>query len=158
MRRTDSEKTSQCWPWTLDAVASQTPDEQRPEYQIHAWVSPGTALVGIASKNAGIQATVGADSHPLDDDVFLAGFAIACVLVGLSVYAPVGELIGGSLCHPRASARNQCVANRKAETVHQEAGQACQDSDHYDVGGGHHSPTPGAKNSALLSSCCRMKP
>jgi hypothetical protein len=65
------------------------------EHRAQAWASLGATLAGIGGVGAGTLATVGAGSHLWGDDSFLAGFAFACLLVALGVYALVGEFIGG---------------------------------------------------------------
>lgn len=56
------------------------------EHRAQAWAALGVALVGIGGAGAGTLATIGAGSHLWGDDVFLAGFALACLLVVLGVY------------------------------------------------------------------------
>jgi len=65
------------------------------EHRAQAWAAIGAALVGIGAVGSGTLATVGASLHLWGDDSFLAGFAFACLLVALGVYALVGEFIGG---------------------------------------------------------------
>lgn len=65
------------------------------EHRAQAWAAIGAALVALGGVGAGTLATVGTDSHLWGDESFLAGFAFACLLVALGVYALVGEFIGG---------------------------------------------------------------
>lgn len=65
------------------------------EHRAQAWATIGPALVGTGGVGAGTLATVGASSHLWGDDSFLAGFALACLLVALGLYVLVGEFIGG---------------------------------------------------------------
>jgi hypothetical protein len=70
-------------------------DTNSSEHRAQAWAAIGAALVAIGVAGGGTLATIGASSHLWGDDRFLAGFAFACLLVALGVYALVGEFIGG---------------------------------------------------------------
>ena len=96
MSRFDSEKTPQRRrPWTAESRTIHGSDEQDSEHRAQAWAALGAALVGLGAVGAGTLATVGASAHLWADATFLAGFALACLLVALGVYALVGEFIGG---------------------------------------------------------------
>ena len=95
MSRFDSEKTPQRRQWTVGSSAGHSSDEQDSEHRAQAWAALGAALVGLGAVGAGTLATIGSGAHLWGDDVFLAGFAFACLLVALGVYALVGEFIGG---------------------------------------------------------------
>lgn len=63
------------------------------EHRAQAWAVIGGALVTIGGVGIGTLASVGASSHLWGDDVFLGGFAGACLLVTLGVYVLVGAFI-----------------------------------------------------------------
>ncbi len=67
----------------------------------------GAALVAIGGVSAGTLASVGAGSHLWGDDVFLAGFAFACLLVALGVYVLVGEFIANLPLPPTRHEREE---------------------------------------------------
>jgi hypothetical protein len=109
MSRSDSEKTPQRRQWT--AGSSTGPgSEGGSGHRAQAWAAIGAALVGLGAVGGGSLATVGASSHLWGDDVFLAGFAFACLLVALGVYTLVGEFIGGL---PLPATRQERVDRRQ---------------------------------------------
>jgi hypothetical protein len=87
-------------------------DANNSEHRTQAWAAIAAALVAIGAAGGGTLATVGASSHLWSDDDFLAGFAFACLLVALGVYALVGEFIGGL---PLPATRHEREGRRRSQ-------------------------------------------
>jgi hypothetical protein len=99
----------------VDPTASKVPDEQGSEHRAQAWAALGAALVGLGTVGAGTLATVGASAHLWGHDIFLTGFAFACLLLALGGYVLVAEFLGG-LPLP-LTRRERDARRRQAETL-----------------------------------------
>jgi hypothetical protein len=65
------------------------------EHRAMAWASIGGAAVVIGA-TAGVGLAVwGATSHLWSDDLFVAGFVVACAMTALGLYVLIAEFIGG---------------------------------------------------------------
>lgn len=116
----DSKKTPERRRWTTESSAGKGSGEPDPGHRAEAWAAIGAALLLVGTAGAGTLVTVGAGSHLWGHEAFLAGFALACLLVALGAYALFAEFIGGLPLPPtrreRAERRGQAQAEPLAPT------------------------------------------